>query len=105
MCAPLPLLLAAAGWALCRPAAASILVIEQRADAAEYQLDDSPSRFGPHAGMTGIGVRGRNPPPVRALRGLSTRPGRGRLESGVYSWCEKVAVECVWDLTASFVDT
>ncbi|KAF0309269.1 E3 ubiquitin-protein ligase RNF13 [Amphibalanus amphitrite] len=49
-----PLLLLAVAAALCPPAAATILVIEQRADAAEYQIEDSPSEFGPRVAMTGI---------------------------------------------------
>ena len=55
---PLPVpLLVVVGAALWRPLSATILVIQQRADAAEYQLEDSPSHFGPHVSMTGIGVR------------------------------------------------
>ena len=53
---PLPLLLLWAA-ALCRPAAASILVIKQQDEAAEYQLEDSPSRFGPRVSVTGLAVR------------------------------------------------
>lgn len=48
----LALLLAAV---LYRPASASILVIEQHDDVAEYQLEDSPSNFGPEVSMTGLG--------------------------------------------------
>ncbi|XP_043228074.1 E3 ubiquitin-protein ligase RNF13-like [Amphibalanus amphitrite] len=51
---PPPLLLLAVAAALCSPSAATILVIEQRADAAEYQIEDSPSEFGPRVAMTGI---------------------------------------------------